>query len=76
MRPFSTAAAAGGRTSCRTSQNFAAIGALLYDAVTTKDDLRSIFTPKTARIGRANIRREQQYTNSEQNRKNWQNTSI
>ena len=28
----STAAAAGGRTSCRTSQNFAAIGALLYDA--------------------------------------------
>ena len=33
LRPFSTVAAAGGRTSCRTSQNFAAIGALLYDAV-------------------------------------------
>ena len=30
--PFSTAAAAGGRNSCRTSENFAAIGALLYDA--------------------------------------------
>ena len=27
----STAVAAGGRTSCRTSQNLAAIGALLYD---------------------------------------------
>ena len=27
----STAAAAGGRTSCRTSQNLAAIGVLLYD---------------------------------------------
>ena len=32
LRPFSTAAAAGGRNSCRTCQNFAAIGALLYDA--------------------------------------------
>ena len=32
LRPFSTAAAAGGRNSCRTSQNFAAIGALLYNA--------------------------------------------
>ena len=32
MRPFSTAAAAGGRNSCRTSHNFAAIGALLDDA--------------------------------------------
>ena len=29
--PFSTAAAASGRTGCRTSQNFAAIGALLYE---------------------------------------------
>ena len=32
LLPFSTAAAAGGRTNCRISQNFAAIGALLYDA--------------------------------------------
>ena len=31
-RGFSTAAASGGHPSCRTSQNFAAIGALLYDA--------------------------------------------
>ena len=29
----STAAAAGGRTSCRTSQNLPPIGALLYDPV-------------------------------------------
>ena len=47
QKRFSTAAAAGGRTSCRTSQNFAAIGALLYDALKTFCFTLHLFFPNT-----------------------------
>ena len=52
LRGFSTAALfyCGGRTSCRTSQNFAAIGALLYEPAFYHPSLKSLFPFKMQQL--------------------------